>query len=145
MAVAGVIEGSPGRIPRRPHFQEDPVFAPIPTPALAETSSDTDAGKDSPSNTFRKTRSISMPTDGTGRLVPCPVLQLHSLVTSHVHNAHQYLSLLSGGDRDRPEHGVRASQSHHRRAPLQPCHLQGEPPFSLCLWALVQSSALNME
>uniref|UniRef100_A0A673Z0E5 Patatin-like phospholipase domain-containing protein 7 n=1 Tax=Salmo trutta TaxID=8032 RepID=A0A673Z0E5_SALTR len=68
VAVAGVIEGSPGRIPRRPHFQEDPVFAPIPTPALAETSSDTDAGKDSPSNTFRKTRSISMPTDGTGRL-----------------------------------------------------------------------------
>lgn len=65
VAVAGVIEGSPGRIPRRPHFQEDPVFAPIPTPALAETSSDTDAGKDSPSNTFRKTRSISMPTDGT--------------------------------------------------------------------------------
>ncbi|XP_052377466.1 patatin-like phospholipase domain-containing protein 7 isoform X4 [Oncorhynchus keta] len=63
VAVAGVIEGSPGRIPRRPHFQEDPVFAP--TPALAETSSDTDAGKESPSNAFRKTRSISMPTDGT--------------------------------------------------------------------------------
>ncbi|KAM9438246.1 patatin-like phospholipase domain-containing protein 7 isoform 7-T16 [Salvelinus alpinus] len=66
VAVAGVMEGSPGRIPRRPHFQEDPVFAPIPTPALADTSSDTDAGKDSPSNAFRKTRSISMPTDGTG-------------------------------------------------------------------------------
>ncbi|XP_038820765.1 patatin-like phospholipase domain-containing protein 7 isoform X3 [Salvelinus namaycush] len=65
VAVAGVMEGSPGRIPRRPHFQEDPVFAPVPTPALAETSSDTDAGKDSPSNAFRKTRSISMPTDGT--------------------------------------------------------------------------------
>ncbi|KAM9438244.1 patatin-like phospholipase domain-containing protein 7 isoform 5-T14 [Salvelinus alpinus] len=65
VAVAGVMEGSPGRIPRRPHFQEDPVFAPIPTPALADTSSDTDAGKDSPSNAFRKTRSISMPTDGT--------------------------------------------------------------------------------
>uniref|UniRef100_A0A8C7UEF0 lysophospholipase n=1 Tax=Oncorhynchus mykiss TaxID=8022 RepID=A0A8C7UEF0_ONCMY len=64
VAVAGVIEGSPGRIPRRPHFQEDPVFAP--TPALAETSSDTEAGKESLSNTFRKTRSISMPTDGTG-------------------------------------------------------------------------------
>ncbi|XP_042166925.1 patatin-like phospholipase domain-containing protein 7 isoform X3 [Oncorhynchus tshawytscha] len=63
VAVAGVIEGSPGRIPRRPHFQEDPVFAP--TPALAETSSDTDAGKESPFNAFRKTRSISMPTDGT--------------------------------------------------------------------------------
>uniref|UniRef100_A0A8C7LGH8 lysophospholipase n=1 Tax=Oncorhynchus kisutch TaxID=8019 RepID=A0A8C7LGH8_ONCKI len=81
VAVAGVIEGSPGRIPRRPHFHEDPVFAP--TPALAETSSDTDAGKESTSNAFRKTRSISMPTDGTGRLVPCPVLQLHSLGTSH--------------------------------------------------------------
>ncbi|XP_070990833.1 patatin-like phospholipase domain-containing protein 7 [Oncorhynchus clarkii lewisi] len=64
VAVAGVIEGSPGRIPRRPHFQEDPVFAP--TPALAETSSDTEAGKESLSNAFRKTRSISMPTDGTG-------------------------------------------------------------------------------
>ncbi|XP_031664710.1 patatin-like phospholipase domain-containing protein 7 isoform X5 [Oncorhynchus kisutch] len=63
VAVAGVIEGSPGRIPRRPHFHEDPVFAP--TPALAETSSDTDAGKESTSNAFRKTRSISMPTDGT--------------------------------------------------------------------------------
>nr|XP_046174154.1 patatin-like phospholipase domain-containing protein 7 isoform X5 [Oncorhynchus gorbuscha] len=63
VTVAGVIEGSPGRIPRRPHFQEDPVFAP--TPVLAETSSDTDAGKESPSNAFRKTRSISMPTDGT--------------------------------------------------------------------------------
>ncbi|CAB1332657.1 unnamed protein product [Coregonus sp. 'balchen'] len=65
VTVAGVIgEGSPGRIPRRPHFQEDPVF--VPTPAPTETCSDTDAGKDSPSNAFRKTRSISMPTDGTG-------------------------------------------------------------------------------
>ncbi|CDQ89526.1 unnamed protein product, partial [Oncorhynchus mykiss] len=61
--ICCVIKGSPGRIPRRPHFQEDPVFAP--TPALAETSSDTEAGKESLSNTFRKTRSISMPTDGT--------------------------------------------------------------------------------
>uniref|UniRef100_A0A8C8J161 lysophospholipase n=1 Tax=Oncorhynchus tshawytscha TaxID=74940 RepID=A0A8C8J161_ONCTS len=72
VAVAGVIEGSPGRIPRRPHFQEDPVFAP--TPALAETSSDTDAGKESPFNAFRKTRSISMPTDGTGRLTSASLM-----------------------------------------------------------------------
>uniref|UniRef100_A0A8C8IR39 lysophospholipase n=1 Tax=Oncorhynchus tshawytscha TaxID=74940 RepID=A0A8C8IR39_ONCTS len=85
VAVAGVIEGSPGRIPRRPHFQEDPVFAP--TPALAETSSDTDAGKESPFNAFRKTRSISMPTDGTGRLVPCPSILKKSVTMQHTPSA----------------------------------------------------------
>uniref|UniRef100_A0A3P8ZU33 lysophospholipase n=1 Tax=Esox lucius TaxID=8010 RepID=A0A3P8ZU33_ESOLU len=65
VTVAGVIgEGSPGRIPRRPHFQEDPVSFAVSAPA--ESYSDTEAGKDNQSNVFRKTRSISMPTDSTG-------------------------------------------------------------------------------
>ncbi|KAM6987192.1 patatin-like phospholipase domain-containing protein 7a [Aplochiton taeniatus] len=59
--VASVIgEGSPGKLQRRPHFQDDPA------PGTGETSAESDGGKESPSNTFRKSRSVSMPTDSTG-------------------------------------------------------------------------------
>ncbi|KAM4635191.1 patatin-like phospholipase domain-containing protein 7a [Polymixia lowei] len=57
--VNGVIgEASPGKVNRRPHAQEEP-----PAGSPGETSSETDGGKDSPSNSYRRTRSIS--ADGT--------------------------------------------------------------------------------
>ncbi|XP_071754787.2 patatin-like phospholipase domain-containing protein 7a [Centroberyx gerrardi] len=53
-------EVNPGKINRRPHFQEE-----SPT-GTTEPSSETDGVKDSPPNTYRKARSISMPTDTSG-------------------------------------------------------------------------------
>ncbi|XP_071396890.1 patatin-like phospholipase domain-containing protein 7 [Centroberyx affinis] len=53
-------EANPGKINRRPHFQEE-----SPT-GTTEPSSETDGVKDSPPNTYRKPRSISMPTDSSG-------------------------------------------------------------------------------
>ncbi|XP_029921429.1 patatin-like phospholipase domain-containing protein 7 isoform X2 [Myripristis murdjan] len=53
-------EATPGKINRRQHFQEE-----LPT-GSSETSTETDGAKDSPPNTCRKPRSISLPIDSTG-------------------------------------------------------------------------------
>ncbi|KAF7658943.1 hypothetical protein LDENG_00005450 [Lucifuga dentata] len=53
-------EANPGKTNRRPHFQDESATG------TTEIPTETDGLKDSPSHTYRKPRSVSMPTDSTG-------------------------------------------------------------------------------